>query len=70
MLVVTGGMMRVVWGCRVALTAIERRQRVEGRMGHVFCEVAGQPSIKGDGEHAEPDAEPISPEPPHDQPTG
>ena len=52
MLVVTGGMMRVVWGCRVALTAIERRQRVEGRMGHVSREVARQPGIEGNGEHA------------------
>ena len=70
MLVVARGVMHMVRRRGGGSTAIERRRRVERRMGHVPREMAGQPSVEGNGENAEPHAEPMSPERSHEHPAG
>jgi hypothetical protein len=69
-LVMTQGMMRVMTSRSVAVTAVQCGKGVERGMGDMPREMAGQPNVEGDGEHAEPDAESISSKPPHDQRTG
>jgi len=68
-LVVAAGMMSVAVGRGLPVSAVEGRQRVEGREGHVSGKMTGQPGIEGHGEHAEPDADPIPSQLPHARPT-
>ena len=70
MLVVTQGMVRAMMARGLHLSPIDRREGVERRMRDVACEMAGQPGVKGNGEHAEPHAEAISAEPLHDRRRG
>lgn len=65
MLVVTRGMVRAMMARRLDLSVTDRREGIERRMRDVAREMAGQPSVEGDSEHAEPHAEAIFSEPLH-----
>jgi hypothetical protein len=61
MLVMARGMMCMAMGGEHAAAAVEGRERISGRVDNVSGEMIRQPQIEGNGDHAEPDAEPIAP---------
>ena len=60
------GVVRMARWRGVGVPTIERREGVDGCADDVPREMAGQPSVEGDGNNAEPHTEPMSPEPPHE----
>jgi hypothetical protein len=65
MLAMIGGIVAVTMVGRGARSCVVEPLGMDRRVDYVHREVTGQPDIDGDGEHAEPHADPIPAQPPH-----